>query len=242
MIYLYFTKIAAPCFWGCFFSFSWKVHNFLCFMSLILLSRLLGLRNNTFVIIVRHMQKKFIDYRYWLLGYKLPSLVSNLLFSTSLIHFCSKFFFIYILNFLLFLSMIKKSHCSKNVLYLYFYYSLNSYEHQSISIKQLWKITLNSVEHTCSTIWHFIFSRNFSPAFLIELRVPKGNLPSCLFIFIFEAIVTPTLFYFNDLKRNYNQIKVRFIRILYLYIQHVVKCIFVADFPTKSLKLVPPSR
>lgn len=135
----------------------------------------------------------------------------------------------------------KKSHCSKNVLYIYFYYSLNSYKHQSISMKQLWKVALNSVEHTCSTIWHFIFSRNFSPAFWIESRFPKGNRPSCLFIFIFEAIVTPTLFYFNDLKRNYNQIKVRFIRIiLYLYIQHVVKCIFVADFPTKSLKVSTP--
>lgn len=108
-------------------------------------------------------------------------------------------------------------------------------------MKQLWKITLNSVEHTCSTIWHFIFSRNFSPAFSIEPRFPKENRPSCLFIFIFEAIVTPTLFYFNDLKRNYNKIKVRFIRIiLYLYIQHVVKCIFIADFPTKSLKVSTP--
>lgn len=97
MIYLYFTKIAASCFWGCFFLFSWKVHNFLCFMSLILLWRLLGLRNNTFVIIVRHMQKKIIDYHYWLLEYKLPSLVSNMLFSTGLIHFCSIFFLIYTL-------------------------------------------------------------------------------------------------------------------------------------------------
>lgn len=154
------------------------------------------------------------------------------------------FFLIYTLYIkfcIIFINDKKKSHCSKNVLYIYFYYSLNSYKHQSISMKHFWKITLNSVEHTCSTIWHFIFSRNFSPAFSIEPRFPKENRPSCLFIFIFEAIVTPTLFYFNDLKRNYNQIKVRFIRItLYLYIQHVVKCIFVADFPTKSLKISTP--
>lgn len=153
-----------------------------------------------------------------------------------------QFFFIYILNFFIIFINDKKNPTVLKMYCTYiFYYSLNSYKHQSISMKQLWKIALNSVEHTCSTIWHFIFSRNFSPAFSIEARFSKGNRPSCLFIFIFEAIVTPTLFYFNDLKRNYNQIKVRFIRIiLYLYIQHVVKCIFVADFPTKSLKVSTP--
>lgn len=91
-------------FLGLFFLFSWKVHNFLCFVSLILLWRLLGLRNNTFVIIVRHMQKKIIDYHYWLLEYKLPSLVSNMLFSTGLIHFCSKFFILFIYFFIIFIN------------------------------------------------------------------------------------------------------------------------------------------
>lgn len=64
-----------------------------------------------------------------------------------------------------------------------------------------------------------------------------------LFVYIhLEGIFIPTLFYFNELKRDFNNLKVRFIRIiLELYIQTVVKGIVVADFPTKSLKFSTPS-
>lgn len=132
--------------------------------------------------IVRHKQKRFIDYHYSLLEYKLPRLVSNMLFSTGVIHFFffykSFFFFcIYILIFfIIFINDKKKTHlsyCSKIVLYISFYYSLNSYKHQSISMKQLWKINLNTrVRQFDILYFRGIFLRRFQWVEISERKPP----------------------------------------------------------------------
>lgn len=129
-------------------------------------------------------RKKIIDYHYWLLEYKLPSLVSNMLFSTGLIHFCSIFFLFihYTLNFVIFLSMIKKNPIVLKMYCTYIFITLSI--HINIKVKA-WNMK-NHLEqrwtHVFDNLTFHIFAEFFSGVFnRAEISERK---PAIFFVYI----------------------------------------------------------